>query len=364
VAFCGARGESWQRRIPRLASIRHASAAGPPRAFAVGLLKSEENHMSASADVIPGTGAGKPKKRRSPLARREAMWGYIFISPWIIGFLIFKLLPTLATLAFTFTDMQLEMSNLSYVGLRNYQQLINDSMTWHSLGVTIKFGLLSLPVAIFAPLLLALLMNSKDLIGQRFFRTGFYFPFIIPFVAAIFIWAAMLNPSTGWINMTLRAMGIDNPPNWLNDPVWVYPALVILGIWGIGNAMLISLAALQGVPTELYDAAKIDGAGPVRTFWNVTFPMVSPVVFYLLILTVVGLFQYFTVPLVLNQGTGAPGGATMFYNLYLYKTFFTYQNMSYGATLAWFLFLVILIATVFLFWSSRFWVFYAGGERK
>jgi multiple sugar transport system permease protein len=118
------------------------------------------------------------------------------------------------------------------------------------------------------------------------------------------------------------------------------------------------------VPTELYDAAKIDGAGPFSTFLNVTFPMVSPVIFYNLILTVVGLFQYFTVPLVLNQGTGAPGGATMFYNLYLYKNFFTYQNMAYGATLAWFLFLVILAVTMVLFWSQKYWVFYAGGERK
>ncbi len=139
---------------------------------------------------------------------------------------------------------------------------------------------------------------------------------------------------------------------------------MIVGIWGIGNAFLISLAALQGVPTELYDAAKIDGAGPVSTFWNVTFPMISPVIFYSLILTVVGLFQYFTVPLVLNQGTGAPGGATMFFNLYLYKNFFTYQNMAYGATLAWFLFLVILAVTMVLFWSQKYWVFYAGGERK
>ena len=139
---------------------------------------------------------------------------------------------------------------------------------------------------------------------------------------------------------------------------------MVVGIWGVGNAMLLNLAALQGVPTELYDAAKIDGAGAWRTFWNVSFPMISPVIFYNLILTVVGLFQYFLVPLVLNQGTGEPAGKTMFYNLYLYKTFFSYQNMSYGATLAWFLFIIILAVTLVLFWSQRFWVFYAGGERR
>ncbi len=207
-------------------------------------------------------------------------------------------------------------------------------------------------------------MNHKHLVGKSFFRAGFYFPYIIPFVAAIFIWAHMLNPEGGWVNMFLRNVGVNDPPQWLRSPTWIYPALVIVGIWGIGNAMLLNLAALQGVPTELYDAAKIDGAGAWRTFWNVTFPMISPVVFYNLILTVVGLFQYFLVPLVLNQGTGQPAGKTMFFNLYLYKTFFTYQNMSYGATLAWFLFVIILAVTLVLFWSQRFWVFYAGGERR
>lgn len=318
--------------------------------------------MTQPGAPLPGS-AGKRKS--SPLARREAFWGFLFISPWVIGFLVFTLLPTLATLGFSFTNLTLEnAANAKFIGLDNYVRMFNDAQMWSALRVTLVFGLISLPVSIFLPLLLALLMNSRRLVGANFFRTGFYFPYIIPFVAAIFVWSAMLNPDTGWINKALRAIGVAEPPYWLNDPTWVYPALVIVGIWGIGNAFLINLAALQGVPTELYDAAKIDGAGPFSTFWNVTFPMVSPVIFYNLILTVVGLFQYFLVPLVLNQGNGQPGGATMFFNLYLYKNFFTYQNMAYGATLAWFLFLVILAVTMVLFWSQRFWVFYAGGDRK
>ena len=309
--------------------------------------------------------AGANKRKGSPLARREALWGFLFISPWIIGFLVFTLLPTLATLGFSFTNMTLEnVASPKFIGFDNYVRMFRDDQMWSALRVTLVFGLISLPISIFLPLLLALLMNSRRLVGANFFRTGFYFPYIIPFVAAVFVWSAMLNPDTGWINKALRAVGVADPPYWLNDPTWVYPALVIVGIWGIGNAFLINLAALQGVPTELYDAAKIDGAGPFSTFWNVTFPMVSPVIFYNLILTVVGLFQYFLVPLGLNQGNGAPGGATMFFNLYLYKNFFTYQNMAYGATLAWFLFLVILAVTMVLFWSQRFWVFYAGGDRK
>jgi multiple sugar transport system permease protein len=188
----------------------------------------------------------------------------------------------------------------------------------------------------------------------------------VPFVASVFLWGGMLNPESGWINRFLEWVGVakESLPQWANDVNWVYPTYVIMGIWGVGNAMLIMLAGLQGVPTELYDAAKVDGATAWATFWNITFPMISPVIFYNIILNVVGLFQYFLVPLVVNNGTGRPGGATLFYNLYLYKTFFTFQNMSYGSTLAWFLFLIILVVTVFLFWSAKYWVYYAGEARS
>ncbi len=168
--------------------------------------------------------------------------------------------------------------------------------------------------------------------------------------------------------MLLTALGVakEHLPLWANGTslaTGVYPAYVLIGIWGVGNAMLIFLSGLQGVPTELYDAAKVDGATSWQSFWNVTFPMISPVIFYNLVLGLVGLFQYFQVPLVVNQGTGRPGGWTLFYNLYLYKTFFTYQNMSYGSTLAWFLFLVVLLVTIVLFTTAKYWVYYAGESR-
>ena len=166
--------------------------------------------------------------------------------------------------------------------------------------------------------------EQQNLKGQMFFRSLFYMPYIVPFVAAVFLWGGMLNPETGWINRFLLWVGVprESLPLWANDINWVYPTYVIMGIWGIGNAMLIMLAGLQGVPTELYDAAKVDGANGWQTFWKVTFPMISPVIFYNLVLSMVGLFQYFLVPLVVNQGTGSPGGATYFYNLYLYKNIF------------------------------------------
>jgi multiple sugar transport system permease protein len=239
------------------------------------------------------------------------------------------------------------------------------SKTPGSLGITVKFALINIPVAILIPLGIAMLMNSPSLKGQFVFRSLFYMPYIIPFVAAVFLWGGMLNPETGWINRALIGMGVpkESVPLWTNDVNWVYPAYVIMGIWGIGNAMLVMLSGLQSVPTELYDAAKVDGANGWQSFRNVTFPMISPVVFYVLVLSVVGLFQYFLVPLVVNSGTGRPGGATMFYNVYLYKNFFTFHYMGYGAALAWLLFIVILIVTIFLFSTARKWVYYAGDSR-
>ncbi len=313
-------------------------------------------------------------RKMSPNARREMTWGFIFLAPWLFGFLAFTLLPTLATLYFSFLDLNITDGILSapkFVGTDNYERLFRDPQVFStgttpgSLWVTVKFGLIALPVGIFAPLGLALLMNNKHLKGQFLFRTLFYMPFIVPFVAALFLWGGMLNPESGWINRALIELGVPrgSVPQWANDINWVYPSYVIMGIWGVGNAMLIMLAGLQGVPTELYDAAKVDGATGWRSFWNVTFPMISPVIFYNLVLSVVGLFQYFLVPLVVNNGTGRPGGATLFYNLYLFKTFFTFQNMSYGSTLAWFLFVVILLTTLLLFGTAKYWVYYAGDNR-
>jgi multiple sugar transport system permease protein len=300
----------------------------------------------------------------------------IFLLPWIIGFLAFTLIPVLATFIFSFMDLKVTdniFDASKFVGLNNYMTLLNDSQVWNArpnsspgaMWVTIRFGVIALPIGILLPMGIALLVNHPSLKGQAFFRSMFYMPFIIPFVASVFLWAGVLNPETGWINRGLEALGVPKGslPGWANDPNWVYPAYVLFGIWGIGNAMLTMLAGMQSVPTDLYDAAKVDGAGSVATFLNVTFPMISPVVFYNLVLSIVGLFQYFLVPLAFNQGTGFPGGATMFYNLYLYKTFFQFQNMSYGSTLAWGLFVVILIVTIVLFATARFWVYYAGEKQ-
>lgn len=299
--------------------------------------------------------------RQPSLARREALWGFAFLSPWIVGFLALTLVPMLATLAFTFTNIDLAQEEpVRFVGLDNYARLVADGDAWRSLLVTLKYAALSLPVGLVIPFSIALLINSRYIRGRSAFRILFFLPYVVPFVAGVLIWEGMLNAESGWVNGLLRFIGIANPPNWLNEPGFVYPALVTIGIWGIGAGIIINLAGLQGIPTELYDAANIDGAGWWKTLRHITLPLMSPVIFYTLILGVVEVLQYFLVPLVINNGTGDPGGSTLFYNLYLYKVFFTYQDMSYGATLAWLLFVLTLGISLLLFWSARRWVYYAG----
>jgi multiple sugar transport system permease protein len=314
--------------------------------------------------IVELTGNEPPKEAsRLSLAQREGLWGYLFISPWIIGFLLLTLVPVVATLGFTFLNLRLnQQTPVRFVGLENYATLLEDPRAWEALGVTLRFALIALPVGLVLPFALAMLMNSKSLRGSRIFQALFFMPYIIPFVAALFAWGSMLNPEQGWLNGLLAWFGIQGP-DWLNDPSWIYPGLVVIGLWGIGSAIIINLAGLQNVPTELYDAAEVDGAGFWGRLRHVTIPMMSPVIFYSLVLGTVGVMQYFLVPLVLNSGTGRPAGTTYFFNIYIYNTFFTFGNVSYGATLAWLLFLVILVLTLLLFWSARFWVYYAGESK-
>jgi multiple sugar transport system permease protein len=301
------------------------------------------------------------RPKMSVLARREARWGYFFLAPWIVGFVLLTLAPMVATLAFTFTNINFSQQQpLQFVGLDNYRALLGDGQAWDSVGNTLKFGLIALPINVIVPFAVALLLNSAALKGRGLFRVLFFLPYVIPFVASVLIWQEMLNPAAGWVNGTLRAIGIADPPDWLASTAWIYPSLIIVGIWGIGAGVIVNLAGLRGIPTEYYDAAVIDGAGRLAQLRHVTIPLMSPVIFYTVVLGIVEILQYFLVPLVLLNGSGAPGGSTLFLNLYIYKTFFTFQNMAYGATLAWMLFLLTLGITLVVFASARRWVYYAG----
>jgi len=316
---------------------------------------------------VPTPLSAKPAavRLRKPVSvyERQKRWGWLFLSPWLIGFFAFTFIPIIASLIFSFTDFRLtQPDQIKFIGLDNWAKLFADPLALNALRVTFGFALLSLPIAIALPVLLAALLNSKYLVGKPFFRLLFYLPYMVPAISGIFIWQAFLNGQTGWLNRLLRAFGVVEPPNWLGNEFWIGPAMVLMGVWGVGNAMLITLATLQGVPQELYDAAKVDGAGAVTAFFKVTLPMISPVIFYNLILSVIGLLQYFVVPYVLTRGTGNPNGAAYFFNMHLYRTAFLFQDMGYGATMAWFIFLIAIVLTVILFATSRRWVYYAGGE--
>ncbi len=307
-------------------------------------------------------GAKEVKEARGPLTRHLAKWGIIFISPWIIGFLLFTLIPMVLSLLMTFTNFNItQPDSIDFIGLQNYKQLLVDADLRAASASTFKFFLLAIPFAIVQPVIMAAMLNAKPLKGKRWFTTLFYMTYMVPLVSAILIWQGMLNAETGWVNRFLQVFGI-NGPNWLNSTTWVYPALIFIGLWGVGNAMLFTLIAMQGVPTELYEAATVDGAGYLRKQWNITLPLVTPIIFYNLILAVIGLMQYFTIPYIISRGTGQPGNALLFYNMHFYRTAFRFQNMGYGATLAWLLFAVAMALTIFLFWSAKFWVYSPGGR--
>lgn len=296
------------------------------------------------------------------LARRESTWGLLFLAPWILGFMLFFAGPMLASLGASFTDLVLvRPGEARFVGFDNWTRLVGDPLVLKSLLVTGNFLLIALPITLALPLLMAALLNTDRLPAKPMFRALFFLPVLIPGVATAAIWQGVLNAQTGWIDMAMRALGLP-APDWLNQPQWVVPALALIATWSVGNAMIIMLAGLQNVPTELYDAAKVDGANWFYRFFQISLPMISPVIFYLLVLATIAAFQYFLTAYVLYQNTAGPNNSALFYMMNLYKEAFVYYNMGYASALAWGLFLVGLIVTIGLFASAKRWVYYAGGE--
>jgi len=294
------------------------------------------------------------------LARREALWAYAFITPWVIGFLVFTVGPMLASLYFSLTDYDI-VSAPRWVGLRNYVNMFHDNLFWHSLSVTFRYAVIALPLGLITSYLMAVLLNQK-VRGINIWRTVYFLPSVVAGVAVALLWGRIFDPKFGILNPFLEKFGI-NGPGWLSDPQWAVPALVIMGLWSVGGNIIIYLAGLQGVPTDLYDAAKVDGATAWQRFRYVTLPMTTPVIFYNLILGLIGTFQYFTEVYVLTNGSGEPARSTLFYNLYLYQNAFRYFHMGYASTMAWVLFVIVLAFTLLIFRSSDAWVYYEGQLR-
>jgi multiple sugar transport system permease protein len=304
-----------------------------------------------------------PRARPSRLARREAIAGYIFLLPWIIGFLWFTLGPVVGSFWLSLTDYSGAQAP-KFIGLGNYQQMLtNDALFWQSLKVTTIFTACSVPLGLCLSLAVALLLNQK----VRFltvWRTIYYLPSLVTGVAVALLWQYMFNEQFGLINAVLSALHLPSVP-WLTDEFWIMPSLIIASLWGIGGGMLIYLGGLQNIPTELYEAAGIDGAATWRKFWHVTIPLLSPTIFYNLIFGIIASFQVFTLVFLLTGGVGSgsvggPNYASYVYSIYIYQTAFQFGRMGYSAGLGWVLFALVLVLTLVVFRSARHWVFYAG----
>jgi multiple sugar transport system permease protein len=295
------------------------------------------------------------KTHASTSTRRNTIAFYLTISPWLVGFLAFTLLPILISLYASFTDWDL-LSAPVWRGLANYERMAVDPKFWQSLKVTGLYTLAYVPLDLAGGLALALLVRPR-LRGVKVFRTIYYLPEVFSGVAFVVVWMWLLNPDVGLVNQALALVGIEGP-RWLLDPDWSLPALILMSFWGWGRSMVIFLSGLIGIPDEVYEAAAIDGAGGWARFWRITLPLVSPILFFNLILSVISTFQTFTNAFVATNG--GPLDSTLFLVLYIYRQAFEYRNMGYASALAWVLFVIILVFTIFLVRSQRFWVFYLG----
>lgn len=292
--------------------------------------------------------------------RNDTRNGLLFAAPWLIGFVLFIAYPIAASLYYSFCAYD-AIRPPQWVGLQNYQRLFTeDDLFWKSLWNTLYMGIFGLPIGLAASLGVALLLNQK-IKGIAFYRTLYYLPSITPVVATSILWLWLLNPQIGLINVALGKLGVANPPAWLNDPFWAKPALILMGLWGVGGGMVIYLAALQDVPVALYEAAALDGATPWHQFRHVTLPMLSPVILFNLIMGLIGSFQYFTQAYVMTSG--GPQDSTMFYALHLFNRAFLDFKMGYASAMAWVLFVVTLIGAAIVFRTSARWVYYAGETR-
>jgi multiple sugar transport system permease protein len=297
---------------------------------------------------------------KSPLKAQRALWGYVLVLPWLLGLIIFIIGPIITSFYFSFTDFE-GMGIPAWIGLANYQKaFFGDDLFWPSLARTFEYSLVVVPVGLLGSLLLAVLLNH-GIKGTNVFRTIFFMPSLTPAVALALAWTWLFHPTVGPINLALGWVGIQGP-GWLTDESWALPAVIVISLWASmgGNAMLIFLAGLQGVPESLMDAAEMDGAGRWEKFRNITLPMISPTLFFNLILGVIGALKVFTLAFVATKG--GPSYATWFIALHIYQQAFSYFRMGYGSALAWIFVVTLLIFTYVQLSLSRRWVYYAGGN--
>jgi multiple sugar transport system permease protein len=292
---------------------------------------------------------------------RNTINGLLFAAPWLVGLTVFWIYPTLASAYYSFTQFN-AVQTPKWIGLANYIELFtNDANFLAAVRNTLYFAIVSIPLAVLLAFTLALMLNTK-IRGQVVYRTIYFLPTLVPEVALAMVWIYLFTPGTGLVNVPFQWLGI-NRLCWLTCPQMARQTLVLLALWIIGQQVILYLAGLQDVPRDLYDAADVDGAGFWRRLRHITVPMLTPVIFFHVITSVIGALQFFAIPFIMTGGTGFPANSTLFYSIYMYKQAFQYFNMGYASAMAWLLFVTTLIVTLVIFRSARLWVFYAGGEQ-
>ena len=303
------------------------------------------------AAVVRGT----PKPWLKTLRGKEAIACYLFILPWIIGFTVFTLGPIIASFGLSFMDYDLVLPP-KFLGLANFVELFSDSLFYTSMWNTLYIVILAVPLGMLASFLMALLLNQK-VRGLAGYRTAYFIPSIVPAVASAALWLYVLQPEWGLLNGFLSWLGIQGP-GWLASEAWSKPSIILLMIWASGGSMIIFLAGLQNIPKEYYEAAEIDGANSLRRFQYITLPLMTPTIFFNLVMGVIGTFQIFSVVFVLTDGMGGPVNSTLVYLIYIYRNAFNYFRMGFASSMAWVLFVIILVLTLIQFRTARFWVHY------
>lgn len=276
--------------------------------------------------------------------------GFYFVLPWIIGLLIFTLVPMIAAVFIGFTDWSIVGSNIRWVGLANYQEIFKSEQFWHSLWITFRFAIISIPLVVFTSFVISVML-SKNIKAVGVYRIIYYMPAIVSGVAVSIVFRWILDPNNGLINLVLSWIGIKGP-NWLYDPEWVLPSYLIMSLWGAGGGILTYLSALKDVPTSLYESADMDGANYLQKTFYITVPMMTPIIFYNLIIGIISAFRKFTDAYVL----GGAGGEGEFYMVHLYEQAFAHYKMGYATALAWILFIIIMFFTVIVNITRKYWV--------
>ncbi len=297
------------------------------------------------------------KKRLVGIEGKRAIYGYIFALPWIIGLLVFYAYPLLSSIFYSFTDFNGMRMN-EFIGFKNYEMLFKDDVFWISIRNTLMFAAYSVPISLAFGVSVALLINIRSK-AQGIYRVIAFIPTLVPMVCAAIIWQWLLNSQFGVVNYLLYNLGVANPPPWFGSPSWSKPAMVVIGQWTIGSTVLTYLAGLQDIPAQYYEAATIDGAGTFRRFWNVTLPLLTPVLLFNLIMSIIASFQQFVLPMMISP-EGTPAGSMMFYAMFLYRNAFSYLKMGLANSMAWIMFIIIMSLTLAIYGSSGKWVHYMG----